>query len=164
MSFKKWLSLVVAGAFALSVHSVVAQEHGNGYGHEKHADRDDDRGEDRHEGRYEDRHQDRHERKEERHYYREHDRELHQWYEGHRDHLPPGLAKRDRLPPGLERQLIVRGTLPPGLRGYMHPCPREVVEYLPPAPEGYMHTVIGGHIALVNKRTFFVLDVFHFEL
>ena len=35
---------------------------------------------------------------------------------------------------------------------------------LPPAPEGYMHTVIGGHIALVNRRTFFVLDVFHFEL
>ena len=114
--------------------------HGHAYGHEKH-DRDEDR-----------------------HYYREHDRELHDWYDGHRDHLPPGLAKRDELPPGLERQLVVRGTLPPGLRGRMRPCPREVEEMLPPPPEGYVHTVIGGHIALVNRRTFFVLDVFHFGM
>src|SRR6476661_8413528 len=71
---------------------------------------------------------------------RDHDRELHDWYRSHHDHLPPGLAKRDRLPPGLERQLVVRGTLPAGLRGYMHPCPVEVVRYLPPPPVGYMHT------------------------
>jgi Ni/Co efflux regulator RcnB len=116
--------------------------HGNGnaYGHEKH-DRDDDRG-----------------------HYRDHDRDLHGWYREHYNHLPPGLAKRDRLPPGLERQLVVRGTLPPGLRREMHPCPTEVVQYLPPPPPGYMHTVIGGHIVLVNRKTFFVLDVFHFEL
>jgi len=116
--------------------------HGNGnaYGHEKH-DRDDDRG-----------------------HYRYHDRDLHGWYREHYNHLPPGLAKRDRLPPGLERQVVVRGTLPPGLRREMHPCPTEVVQYLPPPPPGYMHTVIGGHIVLVNRKTFFVLDVFHFEL
>ena len=154
MSFKKWLCLVAAGAFALSTHTLLAQGegHGHGRGHEKHGDRDDDRRDDRG-GDWA-----------EHHSYREHDRELHDWYRGHHDHLPPGLAKRDALPPGLERQLIVRGTLPPGLRGYMHPCPVEVVQYLPPPPEGYMHTVIGGHIALVNRRTFFVLDVFHFEL
>jgi hypothetical protein len=46
----------------------------------------------------------------------------------------------------------------------MHPCPVEVVRYLPPPPEGYMHTIIGGHIVLVNRKTFFVLDVFHFEM
>jgi hypothetical protein len=46
----------------------------------------------------------------------------------------------------------------------MHPCPVEVVRYLPPAPEGYMHTVIGGNIVLVNRKTFLVMDVFHFEL
>lgn len=149
MSYHKWLALVVAGAFAINTHTVLAQ--GHGHGHDKHGDR-------------EDRHESKHEQKEERRYYREHDRELHEWYVSHHDHLPPGLAKRDELPPGLERQLAVRGTLPPGLRGYMRPCPVEVVRYLPPAPEGYMHTVIGGHIALVNKRTFFVLDVFHFEL
>ena len=153
--FWKKLFRLGAAALTLSASMALAQGQGNGHGHQKHGDRDDDRG---------DRREDRHERKEDRHYYREHDRELHDWYQGHREHLPPGLAKRDALPPGLERQLIVRGTLPPGLRGYMHPCPVEVVQYLPPAPEGYMHTVIGGHIALVNRRTFFVLDVFHFEL
>lgn len=116
--------------------------HGNGhaYGHEKH-DRDDDG---------------------DRGHYRDHDRDLHDWYRAHYNNLPPGLAKRDRLPPGLERQLVVRGTLPPGLRREMHPCPPEVVSYLPPPPPGYMHTIISGNIVLVNRKTFFVLDVFHF--
>jgi hypothetical protein len=101
--------------------------HGHAYGHDKDKhDRDDDRGE--------------------RGHYRDHDRDLRGWYAGHRDHLPPGLAKRDELPPGLERQLVVRGTLPPGLRERMHPCPVEVERYFPPPPVGYMHTVIGGHI------------------
>lgn len=156
MSLKKWLSVVAAGAFAVSAQTLVAQ--GHGYGHEKHGDRD-ARAE-----RHEVKHEIKHEQREERHYYREHDRELHDWYRSHHDHLPPGLAKRDRLPPGLERQLVVRGTLPPGLRGYMHPCPVEVVRYLPPPPVGYMHTVIGGNIVLVNRSNFFVADVFHFEL
>ena len=95
---------------------------------------------------------------------RDHDRELHDWYRSHYDRLPPGLAKRDELPPGLERQLVVRGTLPPGLQKKMQPCPVEVEEILPPPPVGYMHTVIGGHIALVNRKTFLVLDIFHFEM
>jgi hypothetical protein len=46
----------------------------------------------------------------------------------------------------------------------MHPCPVEVEAYLPAAPVGYVHTVIGGNIVLVNRRTFLVVDVFHFEL
>ena len=129
--------------------------HGNGhaYGHAKH-DRDDFRRDDDDRGARRD--------DDRRYYYRDHDHELHDWYRVHYDHLPPGLAKRDRLPPGLERQLIVRGTLPPGLRREMHPCPIEVVRYLPPPPAGYMHTIIGGHIVLVNRRTFFVLDIFNF--
>jgi hypothetical protein len=149
---KKWLFVLGAAlllglgpgrAFADHDHDG-DQGHGNGhaYGHDKH-DRDGD---------------------EDRGYYRDHGRELHAWYRAHYNNLPPGLAKRDRLPPGLERQLVVRGTLPPGLRRQMHPCPDEIEQYLPPAPAGYMHTVIGGHVVLVNRRTFFVLDVFHFEL
>lgn len=136
-------------------------DHGNGhaYAHEKHEAERHDAKVERREVKAE-----RHEEKAERHYYREHDRELHAWYEGHHDHLPPGLATRDRLPPGLERQIVVRGTLPLGLRGRMHPCPVEVETYLPPAPVGYVHTVIGGNIVLVNRRTFLVMDVFHFEL
>jgi hypothetical protein len=103
-------------------------------------------------------------RREDRRYYRDHDRELHDWYRAHYNHLPRGLAKRDRLPPGLDRQLVVRGTLPPELRRQMHPCPVEVVRYLPPPPVGYMHTVIGGHIVLVNRKTFLVLDIYNFGL
>lgn len=155
MSYRKWFHFATAAALCVSMNSALSQGHGHAYGHDKHD-----------QGDWDSRHDadDRHERHEERHYYREHDRELHEWYVEHHDHLPPGLAKKDRLPPGLERQLVVRGTLPPGLRGYMRPCPVEVVRYLPPAPAGYAHMVLGGHIALVNTRTFFVLDVFHFEL
>jgi Ni/Co efflux regulator RcnB len=151
---KKWLlmlcaallfSLTPGAAFADHGHDG-AQDHGHGkghaYGHDKHdRDRDDDGGR-----------------------FRDHDRELRGWYRANYNNLPPGLAKRDRLPPGLERQLVVRGTLPPGLRRQMHPCPVQVEQVLPPPPPGYMHTIIGGHIVLVNRSTFFVLDVFHFEL
>src|ERR1700758_1841440 len=119
-------------SLSLSATIAVAQDHDHGQGHDKH-DRDDD---DRDHGRGHGHH---HEG------YSDHDREIRGWYREHYEHLPPGLAKRDRLPPGLERQLVVRGTLPPGLRGYMHPCPVEMVRYLPPAPVGYMHTVIGGN-------------------
>lgn len=143
------LSIGLTPAFADHDHDHGhGRGHGNGHanGHERHDDdgyrRDDDGGR--------------------RYYYRDHDRELHEWYRVHYDNLPPGLAKRDRLPPGLERQLVVRGTLPPGLRREMHPCPIEVERYLAPPPPGYMHTIIGGHIVLVNRRTFFVLDIFKF--
>jgi hypothetical protein len=146
---KKWFGLALAAALSLTPGAAFAdhdKDHGNGRGHDK------------------EKHEARNEEKAERHSYREHDQELHEWYRAHYNHLPPGLAKRDRLPPGLERQLVVRGTLPPGLRAKMQPCPVEVMRYLPPAPEGYVHTVIGGNIVLVNRRTFFVMDVFHFEL
>jgi Ni/Co efflux regulator RcnB len=155
MFSNKRLYLAVAVLLSLGPNAAFAdKDHdgdrgkGHAYGHDKDKDkhdRDDDRDGDRH-------------------YYRDHDRELHDWYRGHHDHLPPGLAKRDELPPGLESQLVVRGTLPPGLRSRMHPCPVEIERDLPPAPVGYMHTVIGGHIVLVNRRNFFVLDVFHFEM
>ncbi len=151
MRSNKWLYLAAAVVFSLCTNLALAQGNGHGRGHEKHADRDD-------------RHEDRHEGRAERHSYREHDRELHEWYRSHYNRLPPGLAKRDRLPPGLERQLVVRGTLPPGLQKKIQLCPVEVERYLPPPPVGYMHTVIGGNIVLVNRKTFFVLDVFHFEM
>jgi Ni/Co efflux regulator RcnB len=151
MSRKKWilvaclaafLCLWQNAAFAGHDHGHGDEDHGRGhghaYGHEKHAA-------DEHHG-----------------HYRDHDRELHEWYREHQSHLPPGLAKRDALPAGLERQIVVRATLPPGLRGRMHPCPVDVERYLPPPPVGYVHTVIGGNIALVNRKTFLVLDIYKF--
>jgi hypothetical protein len=155
MSRKKWILVASLAAFLCLWQNAAFADHdrdggdedhghghGHAYGHEKHG----------HEGR----------REEGRGHYHDHDRELHQWYREHSDHLPPGLAKRDALPAGLERQLVVRGTLPPGLQRRMRPCPQDVEQYLPAAPTGYIHTVIGGNIALVNRRTFLVLDIYKF--
>ncbi len=86
------------------------------------------------------------------------------WYREHYEHLPPGLAKRDRLPPGLERQLVVRGTLPPGLQKKIVHCPQDLERRLPPPPPECEHVVIGGHIVLLNRRTFLIVDVFHLEI
>lgn len=101
-----------------------------------------------------------------RHYYSDHDRDyMRGWYHDHDrdDRLPPGLAKREQLPPGLERQLRVRGTLPPGLRKHMVPCPEEMERHLPPPPPGCAHVLLGGHVVLVNRSSYVVLDIFHFE-
>ncbi|SRR5258706_8681027 len=136
----RWLGVGTVLMMALS-GLALADRHGNGKHHDR--DDDDDRGE---------------------HHYHEHERgEMRGWYHEHRDHLPPGLAKRDRLPPGLERQLRVRGTLPPGLRARMLPCPEELERRLPPPPPGCAHVVVGGHVVLVNRSSYLVLDIFHFE-
>src|SRR5438445_7839598 len=86
MSSNKWLYLAAAALLSLSTNIALAQGQGHGYGHDKDKhDRDEDRrGDDR---RGNDRRNDKRQAKEDRHYYREHDRELHGWYEGHRDHL-----------------------------------------------------------------------------
>jgi len=139
MRLRKWLGVCLLAAVALP-GSAPADNHGHG----KHHDRDDD--------------------DDQRQYYSDHDRdEMRHWYHDQDDHLPPGLAKRDQLPPGLEKQLRLRGTLPPGLRKKMEPCPEELEHRLPPPPTGCAHVVIGGHVVLVNRSTYVVLDIFHFE-
>ncbi len=136
MSWKRYVSMSVASFIVMGGIAVAEHDHG------RHGDED-----------YRD-----------RHYYSDHDRDaMRHWHEDREDRLPPGLAKRDQLPPGLERQLRVRGTLPPGLRKRMYPCPPELEEQLPPPPPGCEHTVIGGHIVLVNRSSWMVLDIFHFE-
>ena len=148
MRTKWWLCFFTAAVLVLP-GLAVADEHGHGHGRDKHHDRDDDRDDHRGHDRYR---------------YSDHDRdEIRGWYRDQDDHLPPGLAKRDRLPPGLERQLRVRGTLPPGLRRKMVACPVELERRLPPPPPGYGNFAIGGHIVLVNRSTFMVLDIFHVE-
>ncbi|HXJ86344.1 MAG TPA: hypothetical protein VMS18_05970 [Candidatus Binatia bacterium] len=155
-----------AGTFALlslALSTTLAVAQGNGHGHDKHDRDDDDRW---HEGDYD--HDRDHDHGNGHHHghehYVDHDRDIRGWYRAHYSHLPPGLAKRDRLPPGLERQLIVNGTLPPGLRGRMQPCPRELQVMLPPPPANYVHVVIGGNLVLYNRASFQIADVFHFEV
>jgi|SRR6185295_18721942 len=138
MRRKLWLCIFCV-LFAVYNPFVLAQGHGHGNGHGKHDDHDDRR-------------------------YSDHDRDvIRGWYHDQGGNLPPGLAKKDRLPPGLEKQLERRGTLPPGLQKKIRPCPVELERRLPPPPPGYTHTVIEGHIVLMNRKTYAVLDVFHIE-
>ena len=163
MSFKLLVRACTTALLGLALSATIAFAQGNGHDHDKH-DRDDDN----------DRRYDRDDRDHGHgngHYnghghdrYTDRDGDIRGWYRTHYNHLPPGLAKRDRLPPGLERQLIVRGTLPPGLRGKMQPCPRELEVMLPPPPPNYVHVVIGGNLVLYNRANFQIADVFHFEI
>ena len=91
-----------------------------------------------------------------------HDREVIQtYYKGHNSGLPPGLAKRGgNLPPGLEKQLERNGTLPPGLQKKLEPCPVELERQLPPLPADYRRVVIDAHIAVINRHTNVIVDIF----
>jgi len=139
MESKRWRCVYAVAAFVLAGWVGFAQGHGRGHDKDKHASDQ--------EFRYSD---------------RDHEA-VRAWYNDHRNGLPPGLAKRDELPPGLERQLRVRGTLPPGLRKKIQPCPLALERRLPPPPPDCAHVIIGGHIALLNRRTFVVLDIIHLE-
>jgi hypothetical protein len=162
---KAWLCALATAVLLAGSGSVMARDHGHGHGHgddedqgshgdhANHGDHgrrgDRDWGRDDNRGRY----------------YRGHDQdEIRVWYRDHYQHLPPGLAKRDALPPGLERQLVVRGTLPPGLRRHMEPCPPDLVRELPPPPPHCEHVIISGHLVLLNRENFQIVDIFHFEL
>lgn len=158
MNTRWWICLSFASLLLLPAGSARAQnrdqETERGRGHDKGMqDRDDrDRGD---HDRYDD-----DDRREMRRWYDEHE---HGHGHGRGQGLPPGLAKRDQLPPGLERQLVVRGELPPGLRKKIRRCPEDLERRLPPPPRDCEHVVIGGHIVLLNRRTFMVLDIFHVE-
>jgi hypothetical protein len=144
MKSRKWIVAFVGVVLALTTATAFAKEHGRDHHKEKREDKRESRREFR---RYE-----------------EDGAALHNWYVGHRSSLPPGLAKRDELPPGLERQLVVRGTLPPGLRKKYRPCPPDLVRLLPPPPPECEHVLIGGRILLLNRRSFMILDVFRFAM
>ncbi len=153
MKSARWICTLAAAMFLSASGGAPARAQGRGH--------DDDHGHGR--GHYKDK-RDGDDRRDDR-FYGDHDRDaLRDWYQGHRSHLPPGLAKRDQLPPGLERQLIVRGTLPPGLRRDIRSCPPDLVRLLPPPPPHCEHVIIGGHIVLLNRSNFMIMDVFHFEL
>ncbi len=140
MRRKLWVCIFCV-SFALSGSFVFAQGHSHEHGKKHHGHDDDDR-----------------------YAYTDHDRDIIRgWYHAQDGHFPPGLAKKDRLPPGLEKQLERRGTLPPGLQKKIRPCPVELERRLPAPPPGYAHTIIEGHIVLLNRKTYAVLDVFHIE-
>ena len=163
MAFRIWFRAGAMAVLSLALCSTAAVAQGQGHGHDKH-DRDDDDDRDRDHGHGHAYGHEKHEHDWDHQRYADHDRDLRDWYRGHYRSLPPGLAKRDRLPPGLEKQLVVRGVLPPGLRTKMQPCPREVEAFLPPPPPNHVHVFIGGNLVLVNQASFQIVDVFHFNL
>ena len=83
------------------------------------------------------------------------DRELIRQYFGKQ--LPPGLAKREQLPPGLRKQLVRRGTLPPGLQ--THRLPPELDRQLSRLPAGYVRLRIASDVLLLDERSRVILDV-----
>ena len=157
MSFIRLFRASTCALLTLTLSSTIAVAQGNGHGHDKHDRDDDDRAyDDDHHGHGHG-HGHGHDR------YADHDRDIRKWYRAHYDQLPPGLAKRDHLPPGLERQLVVNGTLPPGLQKKMQPCPHELEAMLPPAPPNYVHAVIGGNLVMYNRATLQIGDVFRLD-
>jgi hypothetical protein len=140
MRSRKWIAACAAVVLATGAATAFAKEKGRGHGKEKQ------------------------QAKREFRAYNDDRAALLSWYEGRRNNLPRGLAKRDQLPPGLENQLVVNGTLPPGLRKKMRRCPRDLARLLPPPPPDCRHVLIGGRILLVNRRTFAILDVFGFGM
>src|SRR5215471_18841382 len=144
MSFIRLFRAGASALLTLALSTTIAVAQGNGHGHDKHDRDDDDRAYDDHEHGHGHGHGHGHER------YADHDRDIRDWYRAH----------RDRLPPGLERQLIVNGSLPPGLQKKMQPCPRELEVMLPPPPPNYVHVVIGGNLVMYNRATLQIGDVF----
>lgn len=143
MKAGKFTSILVALIFGLASPAVFAQGHGKGHGQGE-------QGEGHGKGQ----------KKVQKRYYSDRNRdELQSWYRAHESNLPPGLAKRDELPPGLQKQLILNGELPPGLQREVHPCPPEVIRFLPPPPPDTEHVLIGGQIVLWNRNTHIVLDI-----
>jgi hypothetical protein len=157
MSFIRLFRAGACALLTLALSSTIAAAQGNGHGHGKHDRDDNDRAYDDHD------HGHGHGRGHGHDRYADHDRVIRDWYRGHYDHLPPGLAKRDHLPPGLERQLVVNGTLPPGLQKKMQRCPRELEAMLPPPPPNYVHVVIGGNLVMYNRATLQIGDVFRLD-
>lgn len=151
MRSKNWLFAGVLALLLAGATPVLAQGNGRGRGHNKNngnAAESDNGNRDNADGRY---------------YSGDDQRRMHDWYAQHETNLPPGLAKKDRLPPGLEKQLVVRGHLPPGLQKKIQPAPVALVRELPPPPPDCKDVVIGGHIVLLDTKTYVVMDVFHFE-
>jgi hypothetical protein len=138
----KWILACIMAIFMLTGNYALAAGRGQGKGQEKQRDNSQDKL-----------------------YYRDQDREaIRQWYDGHKNNLPPGLAKKDQLPPGLEKKLVRSGALPPGLQKRLQPCPKDLERHLPPPPRDCMHMVLGGHIILLNKKSNLILDIFNLEI
>lgn len=84
---------------------------------------------------------------------------IHKYYKHHHKGLPPGLAKKRQLPPGHQKQLMRKGTLPPGLE--KRRLPHDLERQLTPLPSGYIRLQVGRDIVLFDERTRVILDIIY---
>jgi len=100
-----------------------------------------------------------------RHYYSDHDRDyMRDWYHDHDhgDHMPPGLAKRDQLPPDWS---VSYGC---GERSHRIAPENDALSRrdraaLATSTDQLRTRSDGGHVVLVNRSSYVVLDIVHFE-
>jgi hypothetical protein len=69
--------------------------------------------------------------------------------------------KFSNLPPGQQKQLLRKGTLPPGIAKKLQPFPPELQQRLPPLPPdcGCRRAVVDQWAVLVSDATNTVLDI-----
>jgi hypothetical protein len=85
---------------------------------------------------------------------------LNGWWEHHRDHPVIGFRVGDRLPPNLEGQLRPGFVLTADWRSHwLHRAPTDLIAVLPPPPPHFGYYVIGGHVCLIDLRSWRVADI-----
>jgi hypothetical protein len=88
---------------------------------------------------------------------------MREWYELHHDELPLGVRKKDRLPHDLEAQLKVNEVLPENLRSRIYEASSDFLIRVQPAADGCHYVFLGGHAVILERKTDFVYDIYHFE-
>jgi hypothetical protein len=98
-----------------------------------------------------------------RHFTDEDRRSMRAWYNLHHDELPLGARKKDRLPHELEAQLGVNEVLAQDLRPRIHEVSSDFLGRVPPAADGCHYVFLGGHAVILERKTDYVYDIYHFE-
>jgi Ni/Co efflux regulator RcnB len=148
--------------------------HGNGKGHNKHAQKHEEKAHKQEHKHEEKAHK--HEQKASKHaekrerkeiqpgtYFNDQQRTyVHQYYTenyGNGKRCPPGLAKKNNgcMPPGQVRNWAVGQPVPRSVTVYTVPQP--VIRQLPPAPYGYRYVLIGGDVVLVQQQNNLIVDI-----
>jgi Ni/Co efflux regulator RcnB len=156
----RWIYTLVFAAVIFISGTALAQGNGHAYGHDKHDQGDDDdrgNGHGKGHGRGHDRDDDREYAR--AYYHDEHHRAAEEWYSKHRDHLPPGLAKKGGMPPGLAKKLGRGYYIEPEYRRYVYAVPVDLEHRLPPPPRDCRHAIVAGRIVLMNRNTNMVVDI-----
>jgi hypothetical protein len=87
-----------------------------------------------------------------------------EWYKEHETDTPVGFRPEDRLTANSDSGLRVGEVLDPDLRTAIRPVPADLLQRLPIPARGYIYAVLGGHLLLLEDKSWNVSDVLHFEL